>query len=221
MTLLDRKETVPSSRREPFPRPGEGVLFFSEEDASLCLESPSYLSEHPSSHRITLPRHAWEERSAPLIKPSYSSHGIRDIEFDAYVALIEQVLRDLLPPTLVSALSTGEDQETIKKRLLSLNEQLPLLSSNHPEKAPCTLCISLLCHSEFDKWHWQIFMRCRVPLDRPGNFLNISSVRSLNFNFVAYPEQNLFFHQVLLDIETDNSSVSSRAIGKISKKRSA
>ena len=37
----------------------------------------------------------------------------------------------------------------------------------------------------------------------PGNFLNISSVRSLNFSFISHPEQCLFFHQLLLDVDSD------------------
>src|SRR5665213_1753414 len=32
-----------------------------------------------------------------LIKPTHSSHGISSMEFDAYVAFIQQVLRNLLP----------------------------------------------------------------------------------------------------------------------------
>ncbi len=205
MTLCDRKESVPSSRKKGFPRPGEGVLFFSEEETSLCLDSPSYLREHPCSHRIALPRHA------PGIRKKYlPSSGPPILRTESATSNLMPMWRlsnrscaIYSPPDLVIALSTGKDQETIKKSLQSLNEQLPLLAWNNPERAPCTLCISLLCHSEFTSGVGRYLCDTMSRWIIPGNFLNISSVRSLNFNFVAYPEQNLFFHQVLLDIDTD------------------
>ena len=47
-----------------------------------------------SSH-IIFPRHALEiEKPPPLIKPSYSSHGISNLESDPFIIFIEQILRD-------------------------------------------------------------------------------------------------------------------------------
>lgn len=162
------------------------------------------LCEREESKTIPFPRHALEmERPPHLILPSYSSRGICNLEFDAYVQFVEQILRKLLPEELLLALSTGKSPEAIRRGMQSLNDKLPLLAWNAPTKAPCTLCVSLLCHSEFTsgvgRYMCDILTRWLVP----GNFLNISSVRSLNFSFIAHPEESLFFHQLLLDVEND------------------
>ncbi len=138
-----------------------------------------------------------------LIKPSHSPHGINSVEFDAYVAFIEQVLRNLLPIDLMTALTLGNDRDTIQRCIFSLYEELPFIAWNNPEIAPCTLCVNLLCHSEFTGGVGRYLCDSVSRWLIPGKFLNVSSVRSLDFRFVAYPEQKLFFNQVLVDIETD------------------
>jgi hypothetical protein len=155
---------------------------------------------HPSDFS----RHSLEqEKSTHLIRPSYSSRGISNVEFDAYVVFVEQILRNFLPQDLVIALSAKRDPDAIKQSVISLIENLPILAWNSPERAPCTLCVSLLCHSDLTsgvgRYMCDMLSRWLVP----GKYLNISSVRSLNFNFIASPEQSLYFHHVLLDIETD------------------
>ncbi len=153
---------------------------------------------------IIFPRHSLEmEKTTHLIKPVYSSRGISHLEFESYITFIEQILRTVLPQDLVITLSTCKDPVLIEKRVLALCESLPLLAWNNPDRAPCTLCVSLLCHSEFThgvgRYFCDILSRWLVP----GKFLNISSVRSLKFNFISCPGQNLFFNQVLVDIDND------------------
>ena len=137
-----------------------------------------------------------------LIKPSYSTDGNNEDEFDVFVPFIERILRRLLPSDLIAALSSGKNQEEIQRNIHALNEKLPLIAWNDPDVAPSTLCVSLLCHSDYTsgvgRYLCDIMTRWLVP----GKFLNISSVRSLNFSFVACPEQSLFFHQLLIDLET-------------------
>lgn len=165
----------------------------------------SVLQKDPLLYHPTIfPRHTLEkEKLTPLIQPSYSSRGISHVEFDAYVSFIEQILRNLLPQDFVTTLLTSKDSKTIKQGFLTLTDQLPLLAWNNPDRAPCTLCVSLLCHSEYThgvgRYLCDILTRWLIP----GKFINISSVRSLNFRFISYPEQNLFFHQILLDIAND------------------
>ena len=159
---------------------------------------------YSNSYPIVFPRHCLEvEKPTHLIKPAYSSRGISSIEFDGYVTFIEQILRSLLPEDLVIALSTGKDRQVIEDSIFSLHERLPFLAWNDPSQAPCTLCVTLLCPSQFTsgvgRYLCDILARWLVP----GKFLNISSVRSLDFNFIASPNQSLFFHQVLLDINND------------------
>lgn len=153
---------------------------------------------------IVFPRHALEtEKFAHLIQPSYSSRGISNIEFDSYVTFIEQVLRNLLPEELVTALSTSKDPKVIKQSFLLLSDRLPILAWNNPDRAPCTLCASLLCHSQYTQGVGRYLCDILTRWLIPGKFLNISSVRSLNFRFISYPEQDLFFHQILLDVDND------------------
>lgn len=161
-------------------------------------------SSFSHSSSLSFHRYALEtERPTHLIKPTYSPRGISTIEFDAYVTFIEQILRYTLPEELVVALSTSKDAATIKKNVLLLSELLPIIRWNAPEKAPCTLCISVLCPSDYTngvgRYLCDIFSRWLIP----GKFLGISSVRSLNFTFIPYPEKNHYFHQLLLDIEHD------------------
>lgn len=144
-----------------------------------------------------------ELEKSSLIKPSYSSYGNDKTVFDAYVDFIEKILRNLLPQDLLDALSSGDDQEEIQNHLLFLNEKLPLLAWNDPSWAPCTLSISLLCHSEYTSGVGRYLCDIVTKWLVPGKFLNISSVRSLNFSFTASPGQCFFFHQVLLDVDTE------------------
>ncbi len=161
---------------------------------TLCKTAAIDKRRHPSK------RGRFEARLAiPLIKPSYASCG----ESDAYVVFVEQILRNLLPPSLIEALCTQENPKTIKDSIDSFNDQLPFLACNNPGIAPCTLCVSLICQSEFTSGVGRYACDTMARWLVPGKFLNISSVRSLNFRFTAYPEQTLFFHQMLLDVETE------------------
>jgi hypothetical protein len=160
-----------------------------------------------SSH-IVFPRHSLEvEKTAHWITPTYSFRGISNLEFEAYTTFIEQVLRTVLPQDLVIALSACKDPLLIEKKVFSLCESLPLLAWNNPDRAPCTLCVSLLCHSKFTHGVGRYLCDTLTRLLVPGNFLNISSGRSLEFNFISCPGQDLFFHQVLIDIDDDQQLV--------------
>lgn len=178
-------------------------MTFCEQDR--FIKDPRLLPiERPFIDPIVLPRYQVEkEKTIPLILPTYSSRGISNIEFDGYVVFIEQMLRNILPNDLLLALSTSKNPDSIKNSFQALNEKLPFMAWNTPHLAPCTLCISLLCHSDrtsgVGRFQCDILTRWLVP----GNFLNISSVRSLDFSFIAYPHQPLFFHQVLIDVEND------------------
>ena len=147
---------------------------------------------------VAFSRHSLEiEKTPRLIKPSYSPRGICNLEFEAYIAFIEQILRTVLPPDLIVALSTCKDPQSIEKKILSLFESLPILAWNNPDRAPCTFCVSLVCHSEFTHGVGRYLCDTLIRWLVPGKFLNISCVRSLKFSFISCPEQNLFFHQVL------------------------
>jgi hypothetical protein len=154
--------------------------------------------------QIVFPRHSLEIEKLPhLIKPIYSSRGISNMEFEAYITFIEQILRTVLPSDLVSALSTYKDPESIEKKMIALFENLPLLAWNNPERAPCTLCVSLLCPAEFTHGVGRYVCDTLTHWLVPGTLLNISSVRSLKFTFISSPQKHLFFHQVLVDIESE------------------
>src|SRR6267154_3949750 len=141
------------------------------------------------SNPIVFPRHSLEIEKMPrLIKPSYSSRGISNLEFEAYITFIEQILRTVLPSDLIIALSTGNDPQSIEKKVFSLGENLPLLAWNNPDQAPCTLCVSLLCHSEFTHGVGRYLCDTLIRWLVPGKFLNISSVRSLKFSFISCPQ---------------------------------
>lgn len=141
---------------------------------------------------------------AVLIRPSYSSRGVNYEESDDYVLFMEHILCDLLPEDVLCVLTQSRDPDLIKQMILSLSDRLPLLGWNDPEYGPCTFSASFLVQAEYThgagRYHCDTMARWLIP----GKFLNISSVRSLNFHFVAFPEQNFFFHQILLDIDSDH-----------------
>jgi hypothetical protein len=144
-----------------------------------------------------------QERAGLLITPSYSPAGIDTAESDIFIAFIEQILRRLLPQDLLVALSTNNDPLETEELFSAFYKAVPLLTRNYPEQGPCTLSINLLCHSEFTngagRYLCDIITRWLIP----GKFLNISSVRSLDFKFTASPEHRLFFMQTIIDVETD------------------
>ncbi|MBS0604683.1 MAG: hypothetical protein JSS60_06570 [Verrucomicrobia bacterium] len=209
MTLCEQKEFLSltekgkGARVLPIPGAPEEPDQHSASSAPLekdFLPGRDLLSSYP----LAFPRHALEkEKSIHLIKPTYSSRGISNIEFDAYVTFIEQMLRNVLPQDLLIALSASRNPNAIKDSIQSLNETLPFLAWNTPDRAPCTLSVSLLCHSDLTsgvgRYLCDILARWLIP----GKFINICSVRSLNFSFISYPQQPLYFHQVLLDVEND------------------
>ncbi len=159
--------------------------------------------ETGSSHSV-FPRHALEVEKKPhLIKPVYCSRGISHLEFESYITFIEQIIRSILPEDLVIGLSTYKDPQALEKKVLALCENLPIIAWNDPDRAPCTLCVSLLCHSDFTHGVGRYFCDALSRWLVPGRFLSISSVRSLKFNFISCPRESFFFHQVLLDIEND------------------
>lgn len=152
---------------------------------------------------VLFPRHELEvERPPHLIKPTYCPRGISNLEFDAYITFIEQILRRLLPQDLIFALSLRNDPRS-EKQLVSLLNDLPLLFWNNPDRAPCTLCVSLLCQAEFIHGVGRYVCDSLSQWLIPGKFLNICSVRSLKFRFISSPDHHFFFHQVLIDIEND------------------
>lgn len=153
-----------------------------------------------------LPKQTTPLKRAFLIKPSYSSCEKDKDEFDFFVSFIERILRNLLPQDLIAALSS-EDEEEILAKMYELNQKLPIIAWNHPDKAPCTLSISLLSHSEYTSGVGRYLCDIMTKWLIPGKFLNISSVRSLNFSFTSCPEQSLFFHQLLIDVDTEQQLV--------------
>jgi hypothetical protein len=153
---------------------------------------------------IVFARQALERERVPhLITPAYSSRGISNLEFDGYIAFIEQILRTILPQDLIFALSMNRDPDYVDNKIHALYDSLPLIVWNQPERAPCTLCVSLLCCSDFTQGVGRYLCDTLSRWLVPGKFLNISSVRSQNFHFIARDEECFFFQQTLLDIEND------------------
>ncbi len=135
------------------------------------------------------------EQKEMRIKPAFQYRNDDGIAYDPYVSFIEEILRGILP----KAFTGNPNRETIQ----ALNESLPIMTWNEPAKAPCTLCCSLLCHGELTSGVGRYFADILSRWLIPGKFLNLSSVHSLDFRFIAHPDQSYFFTQVLLDVETE------------------
>lgn len=142
-----------------------------------------------------------------LITPSYSLNGINSAETDLFVAYIEQTLSVLLHRELLRALAERKQQPMIKKNIITLAQNLPLLHINYPQFAPCTVKATALCPSEFTggvgRYLSDTFSHWLVP----GKILNISCIQSLNFSFIAYPLKKFFLHQIFLDVHSEEDRI--------------
>ncbi len=145
-----------------------------------------------------------KERPACLIRPAYASRGISSIEFNPFIYFIEQIIRSIIPEELIFVLGGVKKPDAIKKGIAALNNLLPLIACNQPDRAPCTLTVASICPSEFTggvgRYLCDTFSRWLIP----GKFLNISSVHSLSFSFIALPETRFFFQQMLVDVHSDD-----------------
>ncbi|MBS0621046.1 MAG: hypothetical protein JSS61_06275 [Verrucomicrobia bacterium] len=136
------------------------------------------------------------ERPSFLIQPSYSLNGISHLELAAYIGFIDETLRTILPKEVLDRI---EDSAVFSQFLTSL----PLLLWNDPQSTPCTLCVSTISAAKFSMGVLRYMCDTLSRWLIPGKLLNISSVHSLDFNFIAQPDEPLFFHQILLDISSD------------------
>ncbi len=144
------------------------------------------------------------EKPAFLIKPSYAQNGINCIEFDSFIFFMEQIVRSVIPEELLSVLSSKKSYSDLKEKIALLNELLPLVRWNAPMKAPSTLCVRFLCPADFTSGVGRYLCDTLSRWLVPGKFLNITSAQSLNFKFIAFPEQSFFVQQLLLDINDEN-----------------
>ena len=165
------------------------------------------LRRDSTTNSIAFPRHSLElGKHTPISSnPVILLEGSAISNLRLMSLLFEQILRTILPQrdAAILPILLSKDPLLIEKEVLSLYESLPLLAWNNPDCAPCTLCVNLLCHSEFThgvgRYVCDILTRWLIP----GKLLNISSVHSMQFTFISCPGQRLFFHQALLDIDND------------------
>src|SRR4029078_4092092 len=146
--------------------------------------------------------------TARLIQPSYSLSGINAGEMTTCVAYIEQVLCAILHPALIEALFAQRQQNIIKKKLASLDSELPMLHINYPQEVPSTLRVTLLCSAECTNGVGRYLSDTVEQWLVPGKFLDISCVQSMHFSFLAFPNKKFLFHQVFLDIQNGDDLIS-------------
>ncbi len=138
-----------------------------------------------------------------LISPSYQPNGIDPDEFHSFLLFIEHIVRSIIPHDLLNALLSKQHTALIRENILALNTLLPIASWNTLAQAPGTLCIRFLSPADFTSGVGRYLCDTVSRWLIPGKLLNISSSQSLNFQFTAYPEQNFFIKQLLLDITDD------------------
>ncbi len=135
-----------------------------------------------------------------LIRPSYKPHGINPIQFDSFLFFVEQIVRNIIPEDLLAALSSQKYPAILREKIQVLNQLLPIVSWNEISQAPSTLSVSFLCPADFTSGVGRYLCDTLSRWLVPGKFLNICGVQSLNFKFIASPEQSYFIQQILLDV---------------------
>ncbi|MBS0652753.1 MAG: hypothetical protein JSR39_04410 [Verrucomicrobia bacterium] len=161
----------------------------------------SLQNKPPIPHSYAFPRYhvEWEKPSL-LIRPSYKPHGINSIQFDSFIFFIEQIVRSIIPQDLLAALSTQKNPALLKEKIQALTGLLPIVAWNEIAQAPSTLSVSFLCPADFTSGVGRYLCDTLSRWLVPGKFLNITAAQSLNFKFIAAPEQSYFIQQILLDV---------------------
>ena len=154
------------------------------------------------------PRYHMEwERPSVLIQSSHKPHGINSTTFNSFVFFIEQIVRSIIPQDLLSTLLIHKHSSVLQEKILALNDLLPIVSWNDLTLAPSTLSVSCLCPADFTSGVGRYVCDTLSRWLIPGKFLNITSAQSLNFKFIACPEQSFFIQQILLDVSDDNELI--------------
>jgi hypothetical protein len=138
-----------------------------------------------------------KEAHTPLIKAAFTAFN-QGPDFRTFFLFIEETIAAIVPKEILAALKTTSSSEAVHSSIQRFNHILPLLTWS---ESSSKICVSLICPADYTHGvgRYTTDVLCRWLI--PGKFLPVLSTQALNFQFHAYPEQNFFFHQVLLDIE--------------------
>ena len=154
----------------------------------------------PLSRTVDPPPLFEQTGGAPLIKPFYSNNGIDEEITAGFLCFVEKLLWSFLPKDFLKTMKDHDDPLVINQAIISLFEQLPLVNWNDPQSTPATLSVTVLCPSEYTSGVGRYLCDTLSRWLVPGKFLNISSVRSLSFQFTKCADRAVFLQQVLIDI---------------------
>jgi hypothetical protein len=143
-----------------------------------------------------------EEKTTPLIKPSFDSTFAFGPDFSPYIAFIESAIEHIIPIEIIASLKNPDSEEALAKAIDALQSRLPLLTYSEGSGLNQKVCINLICCANFThgvgRYLTDVLSRWLVP----GKFLGVCSTQSLGFQFHNDPTTNYFFHQVLLDVNS-------------------
>lgn len=127
--------------------------------------------------------------------------------FVFFSKFISLSLEKVLPDEFMRELRESPSQEKLRAMVLGLRKIQPLITWDDPDKAPCSIKMSLVCAAEFTAGIGRYFSDILSQWLIPGKFLNTSCAYGASIVFHCSSKQPFYFHQVYIDVADSNELI--------------
>ncbi len=130
------------------------------------------------------------------MSPNFAPPFYLKNSFENYVGSLQELLE-----TVLSKIDIHATHENRDKIFLELTKALPIIHYSDLNENSNSFSFAILCNGQFThgigRFIGDMLSKCLVP----GSQLTLRGNRSLNFNFVHFPNQNLFFTEYFVHFE--------------------
>lgn len=130
------------------------------------------------------------------IKPDFIPPNINANNFNAYLRLMEEIVKEILPQDL----SKGDISN---KLFIDIYNQLPIINCSNIEKSPTTLAFTILSMGKYIHGIGRFIADMLSRWLIPGKQLSIDGDRSLMFKFKKCDNYSLFLCEFFIQIEEE------------------
>jgi hypothetical protein len=145
------------------------------------------------------------------IRPLFSHDSDLKEEFELHAKALEQSLRKLIPASIISEAPDPLDKMATFHFFNRVYEQLPLVSSLFTSQEPYVICLKFLAQSKYTQGMGRFLSDMISMWLIPGKQLPLISVKSMAFEFAKYPWAGFFYHEILIQIESEKDFETSRS----------
>lgn len=125
-------------------------------------------------------------------------------DFICFSKFISMSLEKVLPNEFMQGVRKHPSHEKMRSMVLELRKIQPIINWSDPDKAPCSIKMSLVCAAEFSVGIGRYFSDILSRWLIPGKFLNISCGYGASIIFHCSPKQPFYFHQIYIDVADNN-----------------